>query len=908
MAKKIILFADGTGNAFLTQESNIWRIYQSLDSSDKDQVACYIQGVGTSTFKPWAIFDGATGIGVPGNVLKLYRFLCWNWQEGAEIYMFGFSRGAFTIRTLIAMIASEGLIARLQTSQKNPIPHEEMQRYAADAYSAYRYKLAKSWKKSETPPLVFAARAWRRLKRMFGRPPYETIDKEDAPSIDFVGLFDTVEAFGVPFEEMRIAIDRLFWPISFRNGRISHKVRVVRHALSLDDERTTFHPLRIEPEPAPDGQPLAPDRIKEVWFTGVHSDIGGGYPDGALSYVPLIWMLDELRRATDGLRFKDGAVEGLLGAASAYGLLHDSREGLGVMYRYDPRSTNGKKQNGDDLSTSTLIHHSVVERMVLGSDNYAPIALSNDDALVVFPDGKEQEMVADETKPGSVYYDRPAFETLRRLGKPNQDYIDLTHDLIWWRRRVYFALVTTIGLLALAPWTANWIAESFPVHLPGRIQSFIDVLPYIIGEFIELLKLILPSYATMHLEALKEHPVLLCLFVALIWGLYRWNSKLQNDILDNARRAWPFKQRLVPTPKTAPTGPLVRWLRRHAGIAPGVQAFGTGPMNTVLTQTANYIRKRTLFSPRFQVWKSRIIIPVWCVVLISIFIVPLAVGISRIVFNYKMGEGALCTATPSEKLRWLNAQEPSLYANGFSTDNICWGSGLAVERNVPYRLTIEITEPWFDGTIMTDVGGFWRENLLKYFTQTPFLRWPAGGTFQPVARIGKDGDAEWLLVSNDGSGPLQSGVEKCTRMPVRYEDTQEYCEARGYTLKQCHDAPVTFKKDGFDIRPSDYDRLPDDEIAAATKAWQESTGLWRKAECKSIHPRTTFVSDFVARKTGELFLFVNDAIPFFLTSKDTMPFIKFTPPERFHNKNRGAAKVTLERVPQAEPKAGGKAD
>jgi|SRR5450759_2475695 len=122
MAKKIILFADGTGNAFLTQESNIWRIYQSLDSSDKDQVACYIQGVGTSTFKPWAIFDGATGIGVRGNVLKLYRFLCWNWQEGAEIYMFGFSRGAFTIRTLIAMIASEGLIARLQTSQKKPIP------------------------------------------------------------------------------------------------------------------------------------------------------------------------------------------------------------------------------------------------------------------------------------------------------------------------------------------------------------------------------------------------------------------------------------------------------------------------------------------------------------------------------------------------------------------------------------------------------------------------------------------------------------------------------------------------------------------------------------------------------------------------------------------------------------------
>src|ERR1700675_753377 len=107
MAKKIVLFADGTGNAFSTQESNVWRMFDALDTSKKDQIAVYIEGVGTSSFRPWAIFDGATGIGAPANIRKLYRFLCWNWERGDEIYMFGFSRGAFTIRALIEMVKYE---------------------------------------------------------------------------------------------------------------------------------------------------------------------------------------------------------------------------------------------------------------------------------------------------------------------------------------------------------------------------------------------------------------------------------------------------------------------------------------------------------------------------------------------------------------------------------------------------------------------------------------------------------------------------------------------------------------------------------------------------------------------------------------------------------------------------------
>ena len=80
--RKYVLLADGTGNAFSKQESNIWRLYEALDRTRPDQVAFYIKGVGTASWAPLAALDGATGIGVPSNVRKLYRFLCWNWEPG----------------------------------------------------------------------------------------------------------------------------------------------------------------------------------------------------------------------------------------------------------------------------------------------------------------------------------------------------------------------------------------------------------------------------------------------------------------------------------------------------------------------------------------------------------------------------------------------------------------------------------------------------------------------------------------------------------------------------------------------------------------------------------------------------------------------------------------------------------
>ena len=276
--------------------------------------------------------------------------------------MFGFSRGAFTIRTLAGLIASQGLVpAHFEMKQTSRV---EMDRNAMAAWRAYRAQSARWYRSS---PLVWSGRAlrdgwlflynwllrnrsYRAVRAEMDRQAEGGCDRRGVESgadrqpprvavpVAFLGLFDTVEAFGVPFEEMRRAIDWAVWPLSFRNRILSPCVERARHALALDDERTSFHPVRFEQSRDASGRPNKAERVKEVWFAGVHSDVGGGYPDGELSYVPLVWMAKEAQRAATGLRLVEGALQAFEAAASPFGSIHDSRSGLGVAYRYDPRT------------------------------------------------------------------------------------------------------------------------------------------------------------------------------------------------------------------------------------------------------------------------------------------------------------------------------------------------------------------------------------------------------------------------------------------------------------------------------------------------------------------------------------------------------------------------------------------
>jgi uncharacterized protein (DUF2235 family) len=137
VGKNIILLSDGTGNsAASAQKTNVWRLYQALDCSEMPasgqarQIAHYDDGVGTGSFKPLALIGLALGIGVWGNVRDLYTFLCRNYEDGDRIYLFGFSRGAFTVRLLAGLIGRCGLVT-WETEQ------ELLERVGA-AYYAYR--------------------------------------------------------------------------------------------------------------------------------------------------------------------------------------------------------------------------------------------------------------------------------------------------------------------------------------------------------------------------------------------------------------------------------------------------------------------------------------------------------------------------------------------------------------------------------------------------------------------------------------------------------------------------------------------------------------------------------------------------------------------------------------------------
>lgn len=180
MPKNIVLFSDGTGNSSAHLfKTNVWRLYQALDLADPKvpteprQFAYYDDGVGTSSFKPLAVLGGAIGVGLARNVRDVYAFLCRTYEPGDRIYAFGFSRGAFTIRVLVGLVMSQGLV-----------PYEgneaDLERYAGAAYRAYR-------KKYDTTGGLVGPVRWLRdtlidaWDGLLGRPHYREIDGSALP-------------------------------------------------------------------------------------------------------------------------------------------------------------------------------------------------------------------------------------------------------------------------------------------------------------------------------------------------------------------------------------------------------------------------------------------------------------------------------------------------------------------------------------------------------------------------------------------------------------------------------------------------------------------------------------------------------------------------------------------------------
>ncbi|MFK5984028.1 MAG: DUF2235 domain-containing protein [Pseudomonadota bacterium] len=251
MGKNIVVCLDGTGNEFEENNSNVVKLFRVIER-DTSQVAYYDPGVGTLADPAYKtpvvkkinkLLGLAFGRGITQNVVEAYSFIMDHFEQGDRLFLFGFSRGAYTTRVLAGLIHSCGL---LEPGCQNLIP------YAMKLYKAEKVDF----------------KTMSRFKSSFGRNV----------KIDFLGLWDSVSTIGWIYNPV-------FLPYTTNNK----SVHIVRHALAIDEKRSFFKEMRWG-KSYKDKQ-----NIKEVWFPGVHSDVGGGYSEkeSGLAKISLEWMIKE---------------------------------------------------------------------------------------------------------------------------------------------------------------------------------------------------------------------------------------------------------------------------------------------------------------------------------------------------------------------------------------------------------------------------------------------------------------------------------------------------------------------------------------------------------------------------------------------------------------------------------------
>lgn len=549
MPRRIILLSDGTGNSSASfWRTNVWRMFSALDLSSNDQVACYDDGVGTSSFKPLALLGGAFGIGLRRNVISLYKFACRNFRaENDEIYAFGFSRGAFTIRVVIGLIVDQGLIP------VDGISETELDRQAQAAYRAYHKRhFHTNW------GLIF-----KQIKKWFGKdapeknvlPPHRNI-----PVIRFLGLWDTVAAYGLPIDEMTRGVSQWLWPLEIPSHTLDPSVVRACHGLSLDDERTTFHPvLWNERNEAPQTNSLKftkDERISQIWFAGVHANVGGGYPDDSLAQIPLYWIIQEAKAC--GLTFKPSnpdAIAEIKEAQDKDGRLYDSRSGFGSYYRYGPRRISrlcnelfSRTLNDEVYVAAPKIHESVFKRIKNNAHVYAPIGIPHN-----------YEVVVNVPKPNGIDSDfRIDALPTENAGSPNL--FELQSDAearVVLERRAIWPRVYLHALLYLATILTTVFFVVFP--LTGRANVLLadrNRLAWV-SDLIQAGSGFLPGWASSWLVAYVQYPGMFLILLALLLFLLWSSTKIAAGIRDKMELLW--KDALAhrqPAPAQRPTNEL----------------------------------------------------------------------------------------------------------------------------------------------------------------------------------------------------------------------------------------------------------------------------------------------------------------------------------------------------------------
>jgi uncharacterized protein (DUF2235 family) len=363
-AKNIVICADGTGNADVKgRGSNVFKLFEAVDTTSHlydlsrcRQIAFYDEGVGTESWWPRRILGAGLGIGLKQNTCELYQEIARVYQPGDRLYLFGFSRGGFTVRALAAMIDCCGILVGSR--------YETRRALTRDVSTCYDYFLAAQGGSTRDFPSNFA------------RHP-----RAGAP-IEFLGVWDTVDAVGLSFKSVARWINGSVWRFKADVTRLPASVRFACQALALDDERQAFTPEVW----------AAAHNIEQVWFAGVHSDIGGGYPRQGLSLIPLQWMMT--RAEARGLRFVESDREYYREHQIVADKVHDPRTGAAVAYRWKPRNVAELSREAG----TPHVHITVFDRLAQAVEGYALYNLP-EDVVIAFTSRADWEHL----NPGAIH-------------------------------------------------------------------------------------------------------------------------------------------------------------------------------------------------------------------------------------------------------------------------------------------------------------------------------------------------------------------------------------------------------------------------------------------------------------------------------------------------------------------------
>ncbi len=714
MGRNIILLSDGTGNsAAKVWRTNVWRTFEALDLSGSDQVAFYDDGVGTSSFKPWAVLGGAFGFGLKRNVIDIYKFACRNYRDDTDrLFGFGFSRGAFTIRVVGGLILNQGLV--------NARNEKELDEKARAAYRRYRRERYHTiWRVEDL---------FRGIRDLFLRDGYDKAENRQVPKVHFVGVWDTVSAYGAPLDEMTRGISRYIWPLELPTHTLPRE-RVARacHALALDEERTTFHPElwnegdvpSEEPDPARERY-VRDEQLSQVWFAGAHSNVGGGYPDDSLAYIPFVWMITEAQRC--GLKFKSDTVKpptpvadpdtfkNAISRRDKDGRMYDPRAGLGAYYRYGPRklaqlcnARYSKKEDDEVIVARPKIHETVFRRIDNRAHAYAPVGLPPVYDVVRESDG--------------------AILTPSQFGVEEDDEAKMRADAqehvwneIWKRRIIYFATVGATLALLVFPLLSSATRED---EFTSPIRWVSDLIR-IVGGF-------LPGFVSPWIDGYARAPISFLLLVGLASGLMWWGMHIASRISVMMGTIW------------------------HGALNPP-----TGLPDNFIYRLRSH-RAYTAFHERL---KRR-----WAPFLLAMLLVYLGAGlVSHLLFNVQDVYGLTCVE--SAATRKLETRGETSGPIRFETSDLCKPTGIMVEKGARYLIEIKPVAgaDWADDGVPVPLGGFspahppvWYHRL-KLAAAVPLRRETTQDWFHVVLRYGRVGGEETFIVPDPDDNLIQSPI------------------------------------------------------------------------------------------------------------------------------------------------------